>query len=109
MEGKTKTILIVSGCVLAVALVVFLLWRLKKKDPESGVSGGAVFLQQGDTGSKVETLQKNLNKMLADMQEDGIKVQQITVDGIFGAETATACKMVLGHEYVTEAEFSELD
>lgn len=109
MEGKTKTILIVSGCVLAVALVVYLLLRLKKKDPESGVSGGAVFLQQGDTGSKVETLQKNLNKMLADMQEDGVKVSQITVDGIFGAETATACKMVLGHEYVTEKEFDELN
>ncbi len=109
MEGKTKTILIVVGCVLAVALVVFLLWKLKKTDPEGGVSGGTVFLKQGDTGDQVSALQKNLNKMLADMQEDGIKAQQITVDGIFGAETATACKMVLGHEYVTEAEFSELD
>ena len=47
--------------------------------------------------------------MLADMQEDGVKVSQITVDGIFGAETATACKMVLGHEYVTEKEFDELN
>ncbi|MBE6325445.1 MAG: hypothetical protein E7077_00065 [Bacteroidales bacterium] len=39
MEGKTKTILIVVGCVLAVALVVFLLWKLKKKS-ESKIDYG---------------------------------------------------------------------
>jgi len=109
MDNKKKTAIIIVFCILAVALVVFLLWKLKKTDPESGVSGGAVFLQQGDTGSKVETLQKNLNDMLSDMQADGVKVSPITVDGIFGAETATACKMVLGHEYVTEKEFNELN
>lgn len=100
---NTKTWIIVG--ILVVALIVFLWMRKKKKDDSSP----KFTLEQGDRGEPVRKLQTYLNSKLAKLTIEGVAYDQIAVDGIFGPETAAACQMVFGHDYVTSEEYDAID
>lgn len=114
MNSKTKTTLIIIACVLAVALIAWLIWKMLHQNDETSTVemdkqlGNVTFpLKQGSKGQEVKELQYYLNDKISEMQQDGVKAQLIATDGIFGPETASACNLVFGKEYVTEAEFNE--
>lgn len=112
MNSKTKTTLIIIACVLAVALIAWLIWKmLHENDVTSGTETTAADefpLQEGSKGDKVRILQQYLNTQLQLMQTGEVRYTLLTVDGIFGPNTATACKIVFGTETISKSQFNEI-
>lgn len=109
MEAKTKTTLIVIGCILAVAVVAFLVWKMLKSEKTTEVDDPDFPLKEGSKGAKVRILQEYLNRELAELQKEAeVSPVFLTVDGIFGPNTATACRMVFGTETVSKSQWNEI-
>ena len=98
MSDKAKTTWIIIGCVLAVALVAFLVWKMRKRTTTEQTKK-TTYLERGSRGEEVRALQAFLNNELAKLSTGEVQYAQIKVDGIFGEETAMACNVVFGHEY----------
>lgn len=118
MSDKAKTTWIIIGCVLAVALVAFLVWKMRKRDSNNGNNNELstnkgentpdVFpLKVGSRGNEVRTLQTLLNEHISKINGE-FRPLPVKVDGIFGEETATACYLILGTESVTREQFAKL-
>lgn len=99
MSDKAKTTWIIIGCLLAVALVAFLVWKMRKRDTTTEQTKKTTYLERGSRGEDVRALQTYLNSELAKLSTGEVQYAQIKVDGIFGEETAMACNVVFGHEY----------
>lgn len=109
MDAKTKTTLIVVGCILAVALIAWLVWKMIHLDESTEAGDDPDFpLKEGSRGVKVEILQEYLNAQLRKMQTGEINPDLLEVDGIFGPKTATACRMVFGTETISKAQWNEI-
>lgn len=109
MEAKTKTTLIVIGCILAVALVAFLVWKMLKSEKTTEVDDPDFPLKEGSRGAKVRILQQYLNRQLAELQKESeVSPVFLEVDGIFGPATATACRMVFETETVSKKQWDEI-
>lgn len=105
MSDKAKTTWIIIVCVLAVALVAFLVWKMRKRDTTTEQTAEPATLEVGSRGDEVRALQSYLNSQLVKLSTGEIKYSPIAVDGIFGEETAMACNVVFGTEKVTSNMF----
>ena len=115
MEGnKKQTTIIIICCILSVALIAFLLYRLYKKTNASfngnSQNNVEVFpLHEGSLGNEVKELQEYLNLKLSSMETtDGIKLVPLKIDGIFGEKTKTACVLIFGTAEISESQFNEI-
>lgn len=109
MEAKTKTTLIIICCILAVALIAWLVWKMIHLDETTEVDDPDFPLKEGSKGAKVRILQEYLNRELAELQKEAeVSPVFLTVDGIFGPNTATACRMVFGTESVSKSQWNEI-
>lgn len=108
MSAKTKTTLIVIACILAVALIAFLVWKMRKSDASSETTDPDFPLKRGSKGPKVRILQEYLNTQILKMQDGEVKPALLDVDGIFGLQTETACKMVFGTETISKTQYNEI-
>lgn len=103
--------------ILLIVIVVVLVRYFKKKKGNNSATSSetSVFpLTVGSTGVAVTNVQKALNKAIDNynalyndmwmMQ----KVDQISVDGVYGNQTKIAVKLFLGTDSVSETQYKNL-
>ena len=125
---KNKKLLITGAAIAAVATGMFLILRKKKPVlagtgivPDPGVIGtspvttvsGIKFPLKNRSGyaggpdkTAVKNLQRNLNMKIAIKPYLGLS--KLTVDGMFGPKTETACRKILGVSEVSYSLYKDL-
>ncbi len=114
---KTKWAIIISVAVVAVVLVVIFWKDLFKKgstgssSPDNSTNAPATFpLKSGSKGAEVKQVQQYLNKMKAGMIEGGVQVylDDLIIDGIWGAKTQAMAEKVLLQVPVTKEVYNSI-
>jgi len=97
-----KKIIIIVIIVVILGIAAFFIYKKVKKSggstPGSATGGSEFPLKQGSRGTKVENLQKALNK---------INPIELTVDGIFGPKTEADLLKKVGLKQLTKKQYEE--
>lgn len=114
---KKRTYIILAICLLVAVTAACFYFRMKKsskeESPDAGTIAGSTttdVLSEGSRGEDVKKLQRYLNNclltspLLVKPTYQGEVIEQLVVDGIFGARTKAVCQWKFGKTSINISE-----